>query len=799
MTGFLKPRRKRKRASLVCSNCKERKIKCDRKKPCSNCIKASIADSCVYTPNAGRLTSTGDKETPEVYKETDSIPCNLPPPICQSNVQQVISKNVENSILNKNIDIPRKIIIVRKPSNTQLRSSIFSCYSKNHILSSKFLFSFKHLLNKERDLWKSMKNKESKFQLSPLCLTEGSDNDRNKLVAKVSMLICSNYQAVLERLHYFQTKLNNILFESCIPMGTVQLIFLHYFTLKPTGAEFNVPNKAFEYSAIALIASIVELCNIFSKHDDINFNFPLPQQDNKFNELAVLLLNSSNIQRKRSIFSVYTLLVLRLSLMVYGDAQSSGINMQNSHPLFRTAVGISMDMGVHKDQDKVIYLHNIENDYYKKVCFAKEISVEQIKRLWNHLLLLDSIYFIDASIAPIIDDRFCHGYYRDIYGASTAVENFVNMIPRAACDFIGNSSTSLNALLSSVHQLTRFLHELPPVENFVSIEKNEEQWQLFVLKFKVLKLLFLYEFHINAVLDVENLTLNFSDFDLEKYDNKTLIETLTMECSLKCKLIYIIVLNTISKMSTASLGDKFIFYNKDIFSFWIGINTLAFIDLIVVKKPFAKSKQNYYYATKETTLDLSAVPNFDKLKLEEVLCDFSGAKGSTNLLEFERNCGIEVIVSFLIHVYENILHVKALFSDYNFFVMNKCLFFSTYLMLSYINSDDDSNNNFDKIKNLAQSLISKFSQYNRLTLLIPSEHLTKTTKNIKARTGVINSVDTQIIDSPTSTTSLPTVNLQTDSLSSVVNSESQFDDLFYSIFNDESITSLFKEMNDFFN
>ncbi|KSA03180.1 uncharacterized protein AC631_01077 [Debaryomyces fabryi] len=43
--------KKRKRASLVCDNCKKKKIKCDKGHPCSQCIKAKITTSCIYQNN----------------------------------------------------------------------------------------------------------------------------------------------------------------------------------------------------------------------------------------------------------------------------------------------------------------------------------------------------------------------------------------------------------------------------------------------------------------------------------------------------------------------------------------------------------------------------------------------------------------------------------------------------------------------------------------------------------------------------------------------------------------------------
>ncbi|ODV74163.1 Zn(II)2Cys6 transcription factor domain-containing protein CYBJADRAFT_126098, partial [Cyberlindnera jadinii NRRL Y-1542] len=43
--------KKRQRMSVVCLNCKTRKIKCDKKRPaCSNCVKCNVGHLCEYEP-----------------------------------------------------------------------------------------------------------------------------------------------------------------------------------------------------------------------------------------------------------------------------------------------------------------------------------------------------------------------------------------------------------------------------------------------------------------------------------------------------------------------------------------------------------------------------------------------------------------------------------------------------------------------------------------------------------------------------------------------------------------------------
>ena len=41
--------RKRLRPSLSCNYCKRRKVKCDRGKPCSSCVRYNVANLCEYS------------------------------------------------------------------------------------------------------------------------------------------------------------------------------------------------------------------------------------------------------------------------------------------------------------------------------------------------------------------------------------------------------------------------------------------------------------------------------------------------------------------------------------------------------------------------------------------------------------------------------------------------------------------------------------------------------------------------------------------------------------------------------
>jgi hypothetical protein len=77
MSEVTLPRRQRRRPALSCVECRRRKIKCDRKTPCSNCLQykstiCTFPDS--HPPNANRRTAPKAAPTSHSVHEHQRIP-----------------------------------------------------------------------------------------------------------------------------------------------------------------------------------------------------------------------------------------------------------------------------------------------------------------------------------------------------------------------------------------------------------------------------------------------------------------------------------------------------------------------------------------------------------------------------------------------------------------------------------------------------------------------------------------------------------------------------------------------------
>lgn len=810
-----KVKQRRNRVSLVCFNCKEKKIKCNRESPCSSCIKAFTTATCTYTyfknPKDNKFTieSIDEKKTPKLINllnNEDSRSLVQPANTLVSSPEGTplpLKFISSNSILYHKFNFNPEYIIFRKPSRTQVRPSAFAVYfNQNNIFSRNIILSFKTLLNNERKIWKA-KNFNKSYQLIDIN-TSNSDTEAemSKLNKLIEDAICNNYYSILERLTYFQNDLNKVLFNSYIPMGVVQLIFQHYFIMKSDSVIFRRPEKKFEYSFIALITSLVELTNIFTKHDKIEFNFPLTLKDNKFNDITVILINASNYRRKASVFNIYTLLNLRLTLMVYGDAQSNGIAGQNSYPIFQTVVHMCSELGINLDQNKVKFLDKLGmeglNDKSAILLFSKEISANSYKLLWNYILTLDCYYSNNLCSPPLIDERYSHGYYPSLTSTYNHIDKFIKLTKELSLVILGSKPISLNDLFKNVQKIEDLFSKLGFFNDYLLFEKSEDHWQLIKLKFVLLKLLLTLVLHIRAVLSKENLETFFPKELLDDSSNKKAITLLKDDLTTKSKIIYFIGLTAILSLSQSNLSNKFLLYNREVFSNWLGIKSMLFMDIIASddheKRKLNKSVNNFCTDNKEK-FELPPVPQFNIQDLENALINFTSEKNSATLSFVNEASQPCPLASFLTNVYESTIAIPILVTDYKFFVMTKIFLINIYFLYCYIKSNENKfeiSANFHKLSDLSKTIFTKYLQEGTFSHIKTDQVM----NDIEHAARKENDINSSLHQSP--------IRLKTnddiaqESFNNLLTSIN-YDDLVLNFFEDNNLNDIYNDINQYFN
>ncbi|KAG2736003.1 hypothetical protein G9P44_000093 [Scheffersomyces stipitis] len=88
--------KKRKRQSLVCENCKKKKIRCDKGEPCSQCVRSKLTDSCHYSaPVSSRLAANRAAETSLPYISSAKTPLAFGKKVEDIVVQPLKKKKLE--------------------------------------------------------------------------------------------------------------------------------------------------------------------------------------------------------------------------------------------------------------------------------------------------------------------------------------------------------------------------------------------------------------------------------------------------------------------------------------------------------------------------------------------------------------------------------------------------------------------------------------------------------------------------------------------------------------------------------
>lgn len=124
--------KKRQRVVIVCNNCHRKKVKCDKRQPCSRCIKLGIDSSCSYSLTTSRSYVDNKDTNIPPYSEDQ-----MPPSVHAENTTSgdISSTNEKMSFLSNKIHELENL--VKSTCNSPLKS-VNTC--NNIILNDSFTF-----------------------------------------------------------------------------------------------------------------------------------------------------------------------------------------------------------------------------------------------------------------------------------------------------------------------------------------------------------------------------------------------------------------------------------------------------------------------------------------------------------------------------------------------------------------------------------------------------------------------------------------------------------------------------------
>ncbi|GME83082.1 unnamed protein product [Ambrosiozyma monospora] len=249
--------RKRKRPSYVCTNCKKRKVKCDKQLPCNNCVKANIATTCVFskTPSAKATTnepprkklSNATEENP-TYQTTKchSQPKSKPVTDIEKEMEFLKSKILEmevllkvqsdyhvnsshrrvetsrpQSLLDIKLESLKRNLITKKPGRVSYYGAFTSLTTCASNLSMRTLLVFASFFDKERNAYKLV---HGKAPYIPALIN--ATVDENEFIKRVELELLPIVEVLSQRSLYFGSRLNDLLYNGFVDMPHVSELFI---------------------------------------------------------------------------------------------------------------------------------------------------------------------------------------------------------------------------------------------------------------------------------------------------------------------------------------------------------------------------------------------------------------------------------------------------------------------------------------------------------------------------------------------------------------------------------------------
>jgi hypothetical protein len=606
--------RKNNRPSLVCTNCRRRKVKCDRKLPCTRCVKSKLTDTCSYDSildfnalidgDCNNLSSNLNDNYDNIINNNDNIDDN----------------NNDNNSNNNNIDIDinsdtarnsfesnstsaytrydsplfnYKTLEYKKPLFTKDDNSVsyespltLDSISNNNLQFSKFRNIMSYLFaSKEIDVYSKKLHDDSNLELKLLY----DIYSKETIDEYVEHIILPNINAVNERLFYFNRDLKNKTL--CVLLPVDDLIALFNKIIIP---DINNPgtfiynhnelkNKT-DYSIFACILGILRVVLTITEYDEtIKFNYKLNINYEKLTELTLKFLSFSNYKLKPNFNLLLGFLLYRMS---YFLTDSVVVN-SNAGIFFDISVNIAYKLGIHIDCNQI-----------------KGTDEDLVRGVWNLLQLIDSITGVHTGELSKIDYRYCvPSLYEHIEPFVLFFRQIVSLLnsvsPISLNDIIELAETS-SRLLSVFKNFNELLFSEPkgPIENLFSIVLKSD----LIICFQTL--LLVLRFSIDDINKKVSIKINDQDLLLvEEYKERTEIQlfyTLVLSFDLIRKVSNGKMSNYLQSVrltiSLRLLFSKFLaINNKIIFSYLSVFKRHQLKDKLVFKNNINNNNNNNIY------------------------------------------------------------------------------------------------------------------------------------------------------------------------------------------------------------
>lgn len=687
----MEKKRRGKGLLVVCSNCRRKKIKCDKGTPCGNCVRSNITEGCQYDGLKMKhfvMNPSNDDKVRLLQQQVQELQQIIASNHGKSTTTSPLSQSpqqISPSILDLKSDKLYMYSINMKPSGVQVVNSFRPTFTTMCIVEFKSLMGS----NSSGD-WKIPPSYD-KLAMddipSPFQSYNGNDIDE-----RLRNIFINNYYGILERLIYFQNELNELIFNSCIPCGVLHMVLNNYIRPSIDGIIFLPPKKLHEYQPLALILAVVDLVEIFTKYENVKpFSQLFVGEAFELSHIALDTLNFSKFRKRQTHFGLMAIITLRLTLIQYGHFTTSGFSHHVEYSYFQISINMAMGMGLNRDINKLrFFTVNKEDD--DEVNFAKQIPFEFLKKLWNYLLKED-LRFSLFGPTPMISHEYSHGLYVDVADSKAHEIRYHNLILKSLNTLTNKDGCNLNDFIECCKGIRENCSTHVSFGDIYYIANNKKTWPEVRNKFYSLKIILeLYSF-AGYQSGSCGRARSFSAEQLSDPNNIIELDKIHHYFKTHSTIIYIYLLKFIKEVLSCNTHSMFIMYMRNLMWVFLILPSIGMINLSIEPGNHIKK------GTMNIDVSLS--------ELESLI--FSSNEIPSDIVNYYSSP--HILVGEILEVFKDVVNLPIMLSNHDFYTNARfCLVLICFLK-AY--NQFTSNGNFsvpDSFKSIPKSMVGIYEE-----------------------------------------------------------------------------------------
>ncbi|ODV87476.1 hypothetical protein CANARDRAFT_195123 [[Candida] arabinofermentans NRRL YB-2248] len=538
----------------------------------------------------------------------------------------------------------------------------------------------KSMMDSERRAWKGL-NAVS-FPSGNIGSIDTIDNDEDGLIEDIKLNFMIHFDAILERLKFFENHLNKLLMNDIVDMSLCYSYFTSFFKRDSSGkVNFIKPEKKYSYADMALLMALVKMTILFTLDEKDKFEFPYDDAYNKLNFLALRALGVARFQRKQHISSLLALYAIRLNIYTFDRSVCDGGDGSNAYPSFQIILNMCFQMGLHRSMNSIYSLYQNQTN---GTALLNVLSLW--KKLWRSLRFLDAAYALQIGCPLAINDDFCDAHESN--GDNTATEmdrayiQLTDLMREASTLFNSVRPISINQIINICERFFDFMNKCSSFKQLLFDNPGDDivstAW-ICDFKLRALDSILSFERMLTGLLKDPSLFKSESGEITE--GEKKVLQELHEKFETKAVIISLMNLRIIERLTASDS----IFKNNHRFMLFFksSIKTLLVRTVMTIMCHILNSPE--FDENKVTDLPYIKFDTIDYDLLERSLSGKAALSGEEqdylNHLLARFKCPKQ-FVKFLFEFYQLVIQQPLLSKDYGFFICFKYISIFCYFLES---------------------------------------------------------------------------------------------------------------------